>query len=373
MVFFYDDELECRDIRWPKHGFTYFFSNPVKGKYIVRKGIYNQGMFRNLNGNLQSSGNYILGINIDSERILIVYGSASGMVSEKLTFPAPRNENFQYFLSEVSSQADKLLMITQAQRLPLPDTVSVSVCGNLDNQSNILTSAADFPQWKNESLRSQLSLRFNLPVYVECKAYAGLLAELLFGDLNKRDRVLYINFSPRIRVGILSGGQLYNNAGGNTGALGNCQVRDPRFADSDQFKVLNDFASGSGLLKFAKFLHPAHWEDDLSQQSLIQSALDQDPYAIEVVQEAASLFGRELENLIHVLRPETLITGSPFHLLGDLWLKPMTSSLSLATGLGQGQLPEIISSSLNNRQPELESLAPAIASLRGQNGNSATN
>ncbi len=327
-------------------------------------------MFRTTNGTQQSSGNHILGINVDSERVLIVYGSPSGMISEKLAFLSPVNESFQYMLSEICSQADKLLMITKAQRLPLPDTVSVSVCGNYDTQTNILTSAADFPQWKNESLRSQLGLRFNLPVYVECKAYAGLMAELLFGDFNNRNRVLYINFSPRIRVSVLTGSQLYNNTSGNTGAFGNVQLRDESLLDKNQFKSLNDLASGKGLVKFAKSLYPQHWDEGLHQQSLIQCALDQDPYALEVVEKAAAIFGRELESLTHVLRPETLIIGWPFHLLGDLWLKPMTDSLSLATGLGQGQLPEIISSGLHNRQPELEALAPAIFSLRGQTNNS---
>lgn len=319
-------------------------------------------MFRNPKNPNRPAGNYILGLNIDSDEVLLVYGSPSGTISEKLSFPTPRQEGFQSLISEISSNADRLLMITQAQRLPLPDVVSVAVCGNYDPKTNILTSSADFPQWKSESLRSQLGLRFNLPVYVDSKANAGLSAELLFGSISDQEQSVYVSFKPRIRVAIFANGKPYSSSGGFSGAIGNIRLQD--FASDGQSIYLNDVASAAGLLKLARLRHPAHWDDNAIADDIITCVLTEDPYGIEVVEEAARIFGGQLSPLIHLLRPDNLIVGYPFNLLGDHWLQPMSEAISSTTELGSGQLPCITESSLGLRQPELEAIAPAIIALR---------
>jgi len=321
-------------------------------------------MFRDQKATSRPAGNYILGVNIDSERTLLVYGSPTGTISEKLSFPSPRQDSFQTMLSEISSHADRLLMITQAQRLPLPDVISVSVCGNYDTQTNILTSSADFPLWKSEALRSQLGLRFNLPVYVESKANAGLLAELLFGSISDQDQTVYASFQPRIRLAIFSNGKLYSTAGGLSGAIGNLQLIDDQLGNEGQTVYLNDVASAAGLLKFAQFRHPNHWDADAVPDDILSCVLSEDPYGVEVVAEAARVFGQQLQTLIHGLRPTNLIVGYPFNLFGDHWLQPMTEAIASSTGLSSAQLPRIFASALGTRQPELEALAPAIIALR---------
>lgn len=329
---------------------------------------YSLAMFRNLNTPTIGLGNYILGINIDSERILLVHSNPTGLTCERLAFPFPSTESFQFFLSEVSSNADRLLMITKAQHLPMPDVVSVSVAGNYDAQTGVLSSSMEFSQWKSESLRSQLGLRFNLPVYAENKANAGMLAEMLFDTNQSLEHAIYLTFTPRIRVSLLSEGRLYRNTAANSGLMGNIRLGSSP-TPGEQFRTLDDVASGGGLLRLANLRHPNHWEQGLTLHAFLQSALEGDPYAIEVINEASSWLGRGMEGLVHVIRPDTIIIGHPFHLLGKLWLDPMVEALSQATGLGIGQLPKITASTLGVRQPELEALSPAIMGLRSSRPN----
>ncbi|NMD26850.1 MAG: ROK family protein, partial [Chloroflexi bacterium] len=129
---------------------------------------------------LNGSSN-ILGINLDGERLLVVYGSPTGIIYERLSAPVPAQVSFSAVLELIMVQADRLLTLTQAQHLPVPDRVSAAISGNLDAETGILGSAVDFPLWKQEPVRSQLSLRFNLPVVIEQKANAGALAEYYFG------------------------------------------------------------------------------------------------------------------------------------------------------------------------------------------------
>lgn len=324
-------------------------------------------MFRKANAVPQNTSNHILGINIDSQRILLVYGNLSGLISERLEFASPSSAPFPAFLSELSSHADPLLMITQAQRLPLPDVVSVSVAGNYDAKTGVVGSSLEFVQWRAESLRSQLELRFNLPVYAETKANAGMLAEMLFGATGSLSNAFYFTFTPRVRLSLLSEGQVYHNPGATAGSIGKLRLSSSENLP-EKTQTLNDVASGLGLLRLAQFRHPTHWDPDLQLPDLLQSALDRDPFALEVIDQAAAIFGCHLECLVHSLRPEKIIIGHPFHLLGEAWLKPMTDALSQASGLGGGELPQIQASALGSRQPELEALAPAIMALRGARG-----
>ncbi|MEN6530803.1 MAG: ROK family protein, partial [Anaerolineaceae bacterium] len=167
-----------------------------------------------------TSANSILGFNLDGERLLIVYGSPSGMVQERLSVSTPASRSFQAILKLITTSADRLLMITQAQHLPLPDCVSVSITGNYDPLSGILESSPDFPDWKSEPLKSQLGLRFNLPVFIEQHPAAGLLAEMLFGSTDASGTQVYLSFNPTLRASFSLNGVIYQSPGGSAGDIG---------------------------------------------------------------------------------------------------------------------------------------------------------
>jgi len=141
-------------------------------------------------------------------------------------------------------------------------------------------------------------------------------------------------------------------------------LNEARLGFEGQMVNLNDVASAAGLLKLARLRHPNHWDDDAVPGDILNCVLSEDPYGLEVVAEAAKIFGQQLQTLIHVLRPTNLIVGYPFNLLGERWLQPMTETIANSTGLSNAQLPKIIASALGTREPELEALAPSIMALR---------
>ena len=90
---------------------------------------------------LNGSSN-ILGINLDGDRLLVVYGSPTGTVYERLSAPIPAQANFAAVLELIMVQADRLLTLTQAQHLALPERVSLAISGNLDPET-----AFSVPLW----------------------------------------------------------------------------------------------------------------------------------------------------------------------------------------------------------------------------------
>ncbi|MFZ3070818.1 MAG: ROK family protein [Anaerolineaceae bacterium] len=310
------------------------------------------------------STNNILGMNLDGERILLVYGSMAGMVYERLSVPTPNQESFAAILELIMLQADRLLTLTQAQHLPVPDRVSVAISGNLDSETGIVGSAPDFPQWKLEPVRSQLSLRFNLPVYIEQKANAGALAEYYLGAAQKLRNLVFISMAPTVRVGVLTEGKLYRNSGGSAGQIGNIMLTPDGPAGFGRPGSLTGYASARGLLELARLRHPNHWEADTDLFQLIEAAQAGDPYAQEVFEEAGRQLGKGLSSLTLLLRPEMIIIGYPGCLADEYLLAPARAALAQTTSLDEAQLPKLMPSQLCIRLPELEALAPAIHHAR---------
>ncbi len=298
----------------------------------------------------------ILGINIDGERVLLVYGSHSGQVFERVAFPPPTDEPFSSMLEALSTMADHLLSLTQAQRLPLPEKLSVSVSGNYDDDTGLLESAPDFPLWKLISLRSQLSLRFNLPAWVAKKADAGVMAEALFGSGQQARNLVFVSFNPTVRLGLIANGSLYRSAGGSSGDIGIQPMPDERHP----LATINTFADASQLVALGHDHFPGHWPKEISVYQMISDANSGDPYAIELFELAAARLGQGLAGAAHLLRPEVIIIGHPFCQLGPWFITALRESLEKNTGLNEARLPHIAPSELCDRLPELQALAPAI-------------
>ncbi len=311
-----------------------------------------------------TSVNSILGLNLDGERLLIVYGSPSGRIQERLSVSIPASKSFPSILEHITSTADRLLMITQAQRLPLPDCVSVSVTGNYDSLSGTLESSPDFAEWKSEPLKSHLGLRFNLPVFIEQRPIAGLLAEMLFGSSDTGGTQMYLSFNPTLRASFCLNGVVYQSPGGNAGDIGRiftCDTPDPRL---NRPLTLNDYMSLNGLASQALRSQPSHWDLATTGSQVLQAAVEGDPYAIELVEQAAKMLGENLAPQIHLLRPRQITIAYPVSLVAANFLPPLRAAVAAATGLGGLELPQIVASQFGHRQPELEALAPAVSALR---------
>ena len=308
--------------------------------------------------------NSILGLNLDGERLLLVYGGPSGMVQERLSVAMPANKSFPAILELITASADRLLMVTQAQRLPLPDCVSVSITGNYDPVSGSLESAPDFPEWKSEPLKSQLGLRFNLPVFIEQRPSAGLLAEMLFGSAESSGTQVYLSFSPTLRASFALNGTIYQNPGGRAGDIG--RLPNPTAPDPRQNRPLtfNDFLSLNGLVAQALRLQPSHWDLNTSGQQVLQAAAENDPFAVKIIERAARMLGQNLACIIHLLRPKQILIAYPVSLAAESFLPALRAAATEASGLSDSELPRFSASQLGHRQPELEALAPAVSALR---------
>ncbi len=311
----------------------------------------------------QQSTNNILGMNLDGERFLLVYGSLTGSIYETMTAPVRNKDSFTSILDQLSIEADKLLSLVQAQRLPLPDRVSVAITGDYDNETGILSSAEDFPELHEVSIRSQLSMRFNLPVYMEQKANSGALAEFLFDKCKSIRNLIFVSQEPDLRLGILTDGKVYRNPGGTAGNIGSLSsgLYHPIHKTPVSY---NQICSSTGMLRTIINKHLQHWEHDVTLLQVIQDANQGDPYALESFVEIGKILGQCLAGATMLLRPDVFVLGYPACLLGKNFEIAVSQGIAEATGLVDSKLPQILASTLGVHLPELQALAPACAAFR---------
>lgn len=311
----------------------------------------------------QQSTNNILGINLDGQRLLLVYGSLTGSVFETISTTIANKENFPVILDQLSIEADKLLSLVQAQKLPLPDRVSLSITGDYDNETGILGSAEDFPEIKEVPVRSLLGLRFNLPVFGEQKANAGALAEYLFDKGKDVRNLVYVSHEPVLRLGILTDGNIYRNQGGTAGNIGTLLtgMRNPITQEPTTYNMV---CNSQGMLRALIEKHPQHWEHDISLLQIIQDANNGDPYAIEGFLDLGRVIGQGLAAAALLLQPDMFVLGYPACLLGKTIEEAVASGIAERSGLAGSTIPKVQCSSLGVHLPALQALAPACAAYR---------
>lgn len=311
----------------------------------------------------QQSTNNILGMNLDADRVLLVYGSLTGSVYETMVSPISNKGGPSSILDQLSIEADKLISLVQAQRLPLPDRISIAITGDYDNETGILRSSDDLSEFQDISFRSQIGLRFNLPVFMEQKANAGALAEFLFDKGKDSRNLIFVSLDPVMRLGILTNGKVYRNPGGTAGNIG---VLDSGLTHPITAAPLNynQICSSAGMLRLILNQHPQHWEHDVSLLQVIQDANQGDPYALESIAVIGKVLGQALAGATMLLRPEMFVIGHPACLLGKTFEDAVVKGIAEATGLVDSKLPQVLASSLGLRLPELQALAPACAAYR---------
>lgn len=310
--------------------------------------------------------NYILGLNISAEEIILVYGNQSGIISERLSFLAEAEQSFQNFITLISQHSDKLLNITQAQRLPLPELISVSIAGNYDPKQGILISSRDFSAWKNEALKSQLQLLFNLPVHIEKAATAGARAESLFGTAQNLNDFLFIDLGHNISMAFSSQNVISNPGNPQAGAIGRVKPYQNSTQTGQIPLTLNELCSAPGIVQQALLTQSSHWDPNVTIYQIINAARNDDPYAIEILAIAGATLGDNLTPYIHLFRPEAIILGFPGALAGTVFSEAVFKAAHQSSNLGLDEMPEIIPSILGNRLPDLQALAPAIYATRNQ-------
>ena len=305
----------------------------------------------------------ILGLNITAAKTIAVYGDMNGLVYERMQMETPAERPFLEGFDAVCGLADKLLKVCRAQGLPSPEVISLAVSGPVDLLKGEMVNSPDLPTWAGAQLKGRLTVRYNLPVFVEHRSQAAALAESAFGAGVGLENLILVDMEPVVAAGLVLNQRVYHGANDRAGEIGQMRMAEDGPAGLAAPGSLTGFASGLGLAELAQLRYPDRWPEAPGPYDLVKAVHDGEEEALAVVAEAGGYLGQALAWLVTLLDPDLIVFGHPGDVLGDALLNPLRSALE--AGLqGQKALPHLVGSKLGSRLDDVAALMGVIDSFR---------
>lgn len=324
-------------------------------------------MANRINGNVLenlSITSKILGLNISGIKTVAVYGDMNGLVYERMQMPTPEGLPFLEGFDVVCSLADKLLNVCRAQGLASPEVISLAVSGPVDLLKGVMLSPPDLPEWVDGQIKGRLSVRYNLPVFIEHRSSAAALAEAYFGAGTDVDHLILIDQEPVLSAGLVLGRAVYHGEHDASGDIGQMRMAPDGPAGLGLPGSLTGYASSFGMAELASILYPERWPSPPKPYDLVKACNEGEVEAIAVVTEAAQHLGKALMWLIFSLDPEMVVFGHPGDVLGETLLTPLRDAVLRHGGGEARQLPLLALSKLGPRLDDLAALMAVVDAFK---------
>lgn len=302
----------------------------------------------------------ILGLNISGLKTNIVYGDMNGLIFERMQMATPVEMPFLECFDLICSQVDKLLKVCRAEGLANPGAISVAVSGPLDILKGAVLSPPDLPRWGDAQLKGRLSVRYNLPVFIEHRSSAAALAEYYFGAGLGCENSIFLDMEPVVSIGMILEGQVYHGANDGAGDIGHMRLAESGPAGLDKPGSLTGFASSYGMAELASLRFPERWPEPPKPYEIVRLTNEGDDDALAVVHETAHYLGKALSWLIFSFDPDRVIFGHPGDFMGENLLTPLRDAVLLHGGGDARQLPQLALSKLGIKLDDTAALMAVI-------------
>jgi glucokinase len=215
--------------------------------------------------------------------------------------------------------------------------------------------------WRNQSLRKDLAVRLQRPLWVGNDADAAAWAEYRYGAARDSSLMLMITLGTGIGGGIVIDGRLQRGSHGVAGEWGHMRVvPDGRLCACGNRGCWEQYASGTALGQTAREVannSPAAAADLLDRvggdaaritgEVVAQAAADGNPLAIELLGEVGTWLGQGIADLSAILDPDVVVIGGGVSVLGETVLAPARERLERALpGRGFRPGPRVVAAEL---------------------------
>ncbi len=298
----------------------------------------------------------ILGLDIGGTKTAVVVGTSHGDVLSRVEFQIRGDLPFEKQLEILCDSISRTLGETDLR----PAAISVSIGGPLDVLEGIIKSPPNLPGWVNIPLKSLLSKRFKLPVYVEHDGNAGALAEYFFGAGRGSKSIVFLTLGTGFGAGIILDGRLYRGRSFVAGEIGHIRIAEDGPDCYGKRGSLEGYCSGNGISKLAALMFPERWSAPLSTRELAELARTGDDQAMKVFETSGRYLGRAFAMLADMLNPEKIVLGALGFRLGPLILEPAMEVFRKEALREAVDVCEIVRAQLGEKIGDIASLCAAI-------------
>lgn len=212
------------------------------------------------------------------------------------------------------------------------------------------------PDWHGRGLVTWLQERLSVPVFVDNDANVGALAEHWWGAGRGVDDSAYIKVATGVGSGHIIRGEIYRGASGVAGEIGHVAI-DPQGAlcVCGLRGCLATFIGTGPLSSRARALLTEYPASPLAKLKTIDilavedAAIEGDPLAVRVIEEAADRLGTALASLINLMNPAVVTIGGSLARVGTRLFVPLRAAVASRTLVTSAATAAIVPSKLGER------------------------
>lgn len=279
--------------------------------------------------------NYIIGIDFNSEGILLVLCDLRGRTVKHYQLKHDKKtkvcalENL-FLLVEKSIKDNTLKKISH---------IAIAMQGEVDTQNGVSVKIADISDWKNVPICEKLKNRFGIECIMLHDPDCLLYTENYFGVFseNPAENSLLLRIDHGIGIATMLNGKMYMGNKSKTCEIGTTAVPQ---CDEQGWKMLKDIISEAAVKQ--EFFRLTGEEKDCDK--IAEAALKGNTAAVEVFKRLGNALGFALNNAIGLLNPEKIILFGEFTRYAPLFIAETTAVLSRLCN----DVPEIFISQLDN-------------------------
>ncbi|MDP9376887.1 MAG: ROK family protein [Actinomycetota bacterium] len=288
-----------------------------------------------------------IGIDIGGTKVAIA-ALQDAKLSEPLAEPTALSSSEELIEQIVRLVGDVRTADTRAIGLGVPSVIDFAT-GRIRNSVNI--PLVDVP------LRTLLSERLGLPVYVDNDANCAALAEAHEGGRVSSINLVMITVGTGIGGGIVLNGRVFRGATGAAPELGHITIGldlasgAPELAGWPRPGTFEALASGTALDELAEAAARTNPDSPLGRllsaegkvtgRDAVTAAAAGDPVALEVVTIHGQRLGVGIANVINLFDPLEVVIGGGASAAGELLLGPARETAARYTLAGVGTLTSI--------------------------------
>ena len=321
------------------------FSIPTVTKIIselIEEGIvYETGKVDTSGGRRPSkygiNPNAIYYLGVEVTRISITLGIQNFdnkfvKLSEKLTYKLENTQESLFALCEIINQF--------VDESSVPRDKIIGACINLTGRINSRKGFSyNYFYFEDQPLSEIIESRINIKTFLENDTRAMAYGEYNCGVVEDEKDVLFVNMGWGVGVGIICNGQLYYGKSGYSGEFGHWAVfRNEMMCHCGKKGCLETEISGQALeMKFKKAIESGSTSilsgkmalDDITMDDILAAIItNEDPLAIEILDEIGGEMGRYISMLINLFNPELVVIGGTLSETGLYLQLPVKASIN---------------------------------------------
>ena len=307
-----------------------------------------------------------LGVDIGGTKSAVVLAKTDGTILHRRSIKTGSEIEPLEALAQLAAMSRELLTLPEAQ-----DVVGAGVsCGGpLDTKTGVIYAPPNLPKWTAVPVQAFFEKALKLPVRVENDANATALAEWKFGAGRGVQNMVFITMGTGIGGGLILDGKLYRGANDLAGELGHQTIlMNGPLCGCGKRGCLEALASGPAIARLAResmrygrakrvLALAGGRPDDITAVHVVEAALDADPFATQILQEAGTYMGIGIANLIMFLNPERVVLGTIAVHAGDVILDPIRAAIAEYAWKRSADACSIVPAELGDRAQDLAAIA----------------